>query len=260
MQDVDGDGSFWRIFVYIDKESGVTVEVAENNEVRTELIFQILGSLLIPGVIFAPLILFFVWWGTTRSMVPMLTLAQQVNQRAAHDLMPLGIEKMPEEILPFIAALNRLFLRTEETFRREREFTDNAAHELRTPLAAMKTQIQVLMKNESRGADYREGLRDILSAVDRAARMIEQLLAFARLQSADEEIETVDFSVLAEEVLREISPLPLSRHQDLEASIASGVALQARPAALAIMLRNLVDNAVKYTPEGGRIRRQYCAK
>lgn len=251
--DVDADGSYWRIFEYVDQDSGVTIEVAEDNDVRTELIEQILGSLFIPAIIFVPLIMLFVWVGTTRSLKPMVFLAQQVNNRNAEDLTSLETSHIPEEVTPFISALNRLFKRVNETLQREREFTDNAAHELRTPLAAMKTQTQVLMKNGESSAEHQEGLGNLLNSIDRATQMVAQLLSFARLQNVHDPIETVNLSVLAASAVRELSLGALSRAQMIEAEIVPDLYLNGYSGALTVLVRNLVDNAIKYTPQGGHI-------
>ncbi len=249
----DIGGVHWRFFVYVDHKTAITVEIAENSEVRMELIMQILGSLVMPGLIFLPLILLIVWAGTTESLRPISAIADELNLRSAQELAPVAEQKLPREIVPFVVALNRLFLRVAETFRREREFTDNAAHELRTPLAAMKTQTQVLAKKAGDMPGCKEGLENLQASIDRAGQLVEQLLSFARLQNQSTPPESVALSDLAEEVLRDIHVYAERRGQTLEAEIEQGVELQGYADALSVMLRNLVDNAIKYTPEGGMI-------
>lgn len=247
------DGTDWHFFVYVDDATDITVEVAENAEVRTELILKLLGSLVIPAVIFVPIILLLVWVGVTRALQPMLAMAREVNRRESASLAPLEPERLPREVMPFIAALNRLFARVDDALRREREFTDNAAHELRTPLAAMKTQIQVLQRRTHEGPALRDGLADLLGAANRANRTVEQLLAFARLQNLQEVAAPVDLSDLVMEVLREASPLAVARGQELEADVAPRMTLAGAATALRLLVRNLVENAIKYTPGDGTI-------
>ncbi|MBU6476253.1 MAG: sensor histidine kinase N-terminal domain-containing protein, partial [Alphaproteobacteria bacterium] len=230
----DIGGIHWRFFVYADPKTAISVEVAENSEVRTELIMQILGSLVTPGLIFLPLILVIVWTGTTESLRPIRSIAEELNLRSAQDLSPLCDEKLPREIAPFVVSLNRLFLRVAETFRREREFTDNAAHELRTPLAAMKTQTQVLAKKAGGMPECRDGLENLQASINRAGQLVEQLLSFARLQNENALPETVHFSFLAEEVLREMHPLADRRGQSLETQIGQGIYLQGFADGLAV--------------------------
>src|SRR5690606_5087893 len=121
--------------------------------------------------------------------------------------------------------------------------TDNAAHELRTPLAAMKTQAQVLLRKAGDVPECREGLDNLLASIDRAAHMVDQLLSFSRLQADQIEFETVDLSGLAEEVTRELSPLAVKKKIKLAADISVNVKARGNRNALAIMLRNLIDNA-----------------
>lgn len=247
------DGTDWHFFVYVDDATGITVEVAENAGVRTELILKLLGSLVIPALIFVPIILLLVWVGVTRALQPMLAMAREVNRRESAELAPLEPERLPREVMPFIAALNRLFARVDDALRREREFTDNAAHELRTPLAAMKTQIQVLQRRTEEGPALRDGLADLLGAANRANRTVEQLLAFARLQNLQEVAAPVDLSELVKEVLREASPLAVARGQELVTDVAPRMTLTGVATALRLLVRNLVENAIKYTPAGGAI-------
>ena len=249
----DIGGIHWRFFVYRDAKTAITVEVAENSEVRIELIMQILASLLMPGIIFLPFILLILWAGTTESLRPIRAIADELNLRNAQDLAPICDRTLPREIAPFIVSLNRLFARVEETFQREREFTDNAAHELRTPLAAMKTQTQVLVKKAADVPACKDGLENLQASINRAGQLIEQLLSFARLQNQNEPMEKLHLSFLTEETLREIHPLAVRRGQSLEAEIEQGLYLQGYAEALGVLLRNLVDNAIKYTPEGGMI-------
>lgn len=243
----------WHFYVHVDDSSGITVEVAEHSEVRTELIIQILSSMLVPALIFAPVILFLIWFGVTRSLTPMIVLARQINQRGAEDLTSLEAGRIPREIMPFITALNRLFSRVDLALRTEREFTDNAAHELRTPLAAMKTQAQVLQKHAASRPEQREDFDNLIDAIDRATRMVEQLLAFSRLQHMHESFEPVDIGELTRGVVSNLVAPALKRNQDLRVEIDPKVAVTGSAAALSIMVRNLVDNAIKYTPRGGEI-------
>ncbi len=246
-------GSTWRLFSIADDDDDLLVEVAENQGIRTELILQILSSLFIPGLVFLPVMLGFVWYGTTRSLRPMKTLAQQVNGRGAQDLKPFETEKISREILPFIGALNRLFLRVDRSLQREKEFTDNAAHELRTPLAAMKTQTQVLIKKAGAMPACREDLENLLTSIDRAAHLVDQLLLFARLQNMDLATAPVDLTVLAENVSRQMYPRATGRHHRLEVNVEQGLVIEGSASALAILIGNLVENAIKYTPPNGHI-------
>ncbi|MCB9989815.1 MAG: sensor histidine kinase N-terminal domain-containing protein [Rhodospirillales bacterium] len=243
----------WRFFVFVDHKTGITVEVAERYKIRTELIVRILGSFFAPALLFVPLSLLLIWLGTTRSLKPLLDVSAAVDKRDAGDLAPIDAQRIPKEVMPIIRALNRLLRRLDTGLRREREFTDNAAHELRTPLAAMKTQTQVLQKKAGNMPECKDGLNSLHASIDRAAHMVDQLLSFSRMQSRDLEFEDIDISVMTQDILKELSPLAVAKKQECEADIVPAIHVTGNKDALAIMVRNLIDNAIKYTPEKGQI-------
>ena len=246
-------GDLWRFLVFLDQPSGIKIEIAEKNTVRDEMVTNILAGFLIPLSLFIPLLLFIIWLAIHKGFNRLVSVSQTVDQRESNDFTEIDLGTIPREIQPLIKALNRLFQRIEESFERERAFTDNAAHELRTPLAAMKTQTQVLLLKLERVPEHRESLENLHATIDRAAHMVEQLLAFSRLQTINTQFEAVNFSAVAEETLRYISPLALEKGLTLEADIVPDLRLYGDANALAVMIRNLVHNAIKYTPEHGRI-------
>ena len=243
----------WRFFVFLDEKAGFNVEVGERYEVRTELIYKILAGLFIPLSLFIPLLLLIVWLAVTSGFRPLLRISKAVDDRDTNDFAAIEIEGVPLEIHPLINAINRLLSRIQSSFERERHFTDNAAHELRTPLAAMKTQTQVLLKKAVNMPDCQEGLNNLHAAIDRAAHMVDQLLSFARLQSENIEFENIDLSIIVEEALKDISPLAARKNLELEARLEPRLYISGNHNALSIMIRNLVDNAIKFTNKGGKI-------
>lgn len=252
--DLDVAGKPWRLFVFIDEKQNVKVEVAQRYAIRYELIWQLVISLVAPILVFMPLIFLTVWIGVRKVLKPVVQISADVDKRGSNDLSPIQSDHIPEEIAPLIQAINQLFERIEESFNRERQFTDNAAHELRTPLAAMKTQAQVLLKHADDMPDYKEGLDNLHASIDRAAHMVDQLLSFSRLQSDQIEFQNVDMSALVDDVLKTLSPLAAKQNVDIEADIVAGARVSGNYNALEIMVRNLVNNAIKFTPEGGRIQ------
>ncbi len=248
------DGEKWRFFVYIDPESNVTVETSERYAIRYELIEHLVLGLLLPAGLFVPVVLLLVWYGTSKSLRPLRQLSADVDQRHAEDTRSIETDGIPDEAQPLISALNRLLERLGDSIRREREFTDNAAHELRTPLAAMKTQAQVLQMKLESSPEYSDGLKNLLLSIDRATHMVEQLLAFARLQKQDSPIEEVDLSQLVQEVIRDMAPAATKKNHQLVLDCTDNIAINGNREALAIVIRNLVDNAIKYTPHNGEIR------
>lgn len=246
-------GEKWRFFVFLDEKTGFNVEIAQKTEVRTELILKILADLFIPLSLFIPILLLIVWFGIAKGFKPMLRISQLVDKRDSNDFTPIQASDVPTEIHPLINAINRLLNRIQSSFERERQFTDNAAHELRTPLAAMKTQTQVLLKKSSDMPECQEGLNNLHASIDRASHMVDQLLSFARLQSENIEFEIVDLSMIVEETLKDISPLAVRKNLELEARLEPRLYINGNRNALFIMIRNLVDNAIKFTGKDGNI-------
>ena len=149
----------WRFFVYKDAQKNITVEISERYAIRYELINQLMLSLLIPSLLFIPIILALIWFATHKKFLsPSSDFLMLLMKENSDDLTAIKVTDAPVEILPLVNAMNRLFQRIHDSFVREREFTDHAAHELRTPLAAIETQTQVLMKKAGSASDeYREG-------------------------------------------------------------------------------------------------------
>jgi two-component system sensor histidine kinase QseC len=243
----------WRFFVLVDYHTGITVEVAEKYHIRTELILQILISFFTPTIIFIPLFLFLIWWGTTKSLKPLLYISRAMDKRDVNDLTPIKAKRVPKEITPLMKALNNMLQRLNTSLIHEREFTDNAAHELRTPLAAMKTQTQVLIKKVKDAPDCQEGLDNLLQSIDRASHMVAQLLSLSRLQSQNVDFDEVNLSSLTQSTVTDLSPLAMAKKQELSADIQEDIVIKGNQDALSVMIRNLIDNAIKYTNADGNI-------
>lgn len=246
-------GKPWRFFVFVDPEKGLRVETSERYAIRYELIGQLMISLIIPILVFIPIILAIVWIGVRRSLKPVVRLSHAVDKRHSEDLAPIVVADIPQEILPLVHALNRLFHRISDSFRREREFTDYAAHELRTPLAAMKTQTQVLLKKAHQMPECQEGLNNLHATIDRATYLIEQLLLLSRVQNESSIMEAIDIAECVRDVIDNSSRLAKARNQTITANIPDKLPINGNQDTLAILIRNIVDNALKYTPDGGSI-------
>lgn len=196
-----------------------------------------------------------IWLGVGAGLRPLRELRAQLARRDASDLAPLDGSRAPQEIEPLVAELNRLFGRIEETLRRERRLTADAAHELRTPLGVLSTQAQVA-RGATDAASRNEALDALVAGAERAARLIEQMLTLARLEAGapGEPARAVDFGQVARAVLAECAPAAVAKGIDLSLEAAGPVEAQGHPALLSILLRNLVDNAVRYTQAGGTVR------
>lgn len=243
----------WRFFVFADPLKHIRIEVSERYDIRYELVFQLVLSLIVPTFLFLPVILLVVWIGVRKSLKPVVKISVDVDRRSSNDLSPIQEDTLPQEIAPLVQALNRLFKRLEQSFRREREFTDHAAHELRTPLAAMKTQTQVLLKKAKNTPASAEGLENLQASINRATHLVEQLLSLARLQSEDLPKQKMDLSDCLRSAAADIRLRAERKKIGVSADIAEYVLINGHRDSISILLGNLLDNAVKYTPNGGRI-------
>ena len=253
--DVEHDGRAWRVFSAWDPKGKLLVQVAERASARASIVQALGKALLWPLVAALPLLAAAIWLGVGRGLQPLAELRRELGRRSAADLAPLSPSSAPEEIAPLVAELNRLFGRIDEALQRERRLTADAAHELRTPLAALSTQAQVARRASS-DASRNEALDAIVLGAERAARLAEQMLTLARLDSGQGEAAKlpVELHGLAREVLADVTPRALERNIDLSLEDGPAVHVGGYAGLLSILVRNLVDNAVRYTPEGGHVR------
>lgn len=248
------DGRLWRVFAMPAAEGAAGIQVAERYDVRDELVHKISLQVLYPLIIALPLLSVVLWFAVGGGLRPLNRITEEVGARSPRDLQPLAAAGIPSEIRPLVAALNRLLERLRRALENERRFTSDAAHELRTPLAILKTQAQVAQGAVSE-AERRAALARIGEGVDRGTRLVGQLLALARIdpQTAGQEVESVDLAGLAARVVAEYAPAAVEKGVDLGLEDGATGRVCGYPEALEVVLRNLVDNAVKYTPEGGRV-------
>ena len=244
-------GESWRTFALHDPDSPMVVEINELMAVRSAMNRQIVYSLALPLAALILLVAGIAYAQVAAALRPMQRITADLDSRGADDLRPLAGHRIPSEIAPLFEAFNRLLDRLGRTLQREREFSQNAAHELRTPLAVLKTRAQIAARDLA-GDPTRHGQFDqLVAATDRATGVIDQLLILNRLDSAA--ATDIDLSRLIADICRDVAPEALARSQDFGAEIAPGVTISGQPDALAMMLRNLVENAIRHTPPHGSI-------
>ena len=254
---VQVDGRLYRLFSMASHAR--VIQVAQDMAVRRQMAGTLALRTVVPTAAMAPLLMLVVWWVVGSSLRPVARVRAQVAQRQPDDLSEVSEAALPDEIRPLVRELNLLFDRVRHAFDMQTRFVADAAHELRTPLAALKLQAQSLQRA---GGD--EGARDLairrLSAgIDRATRLVEQLLVLARQQGGPQSggaaptHALVSLDDLARAELAELAALAHARHIGLGLDVAQPGAVMGNEEALRILLRNLVDNAIKYTPEGGTV-------
>lgn len=238
----------WRFFVFIETNNDIRIEISELYSIRYELIYELMLALIVPMLIFVPFIFFLVWRGIQNNLKPVIALSNDMDARNSNDLRLLDDSRIPCEITPLTQAINRLFQRIYDSFEREKEFTDHAAHELRTPLAAMKTQIQLLLRQHKKGVSDVEGLTDLLASVDRSTYLVEQLLLLARLQNSKFPADDTNLSECLYDVVDSKRASLQEKNIKLTLSIAEDIVIKAYANSIEIMISNLLSNAIKYSP------------
>jgi two-component system sensor histidine kinase QseC len=239
----------WRVFAAHGGEADVQVYVGEQTESRAAILRAVMRSTLWPLPIALPLLGLVAWWGVRRGLAPLRRLGAAVARREPQALEPIAFdEKGPAEMLPLVAALNRLFERIGRLLESERRFTADAAHELRTPIAAIRAQAEVAL-GAGQDAPRRHALQATLQGCDRATHLVEQLLTLSRLEAASAaSTGAVDLSDVTRQVVAEIAPQALLRRQTIELDAPAVCRLKGDAALLGVLVRNLVDNAVRYSP------------
>lgn len=252
-ESIAGDGHAWRLYSQWDAQRQLRVQVGEDHHVREELAWLIAGRLLVPGTIGLLLLGTWIWFATRHALTPLDEIATQLAERAPDRLGPVTPTRAPEEIRAMLDALNGLFGRVDRAMENERRFTADAAHELRTPLAALTAQAQVALRAQN-AAERDHAIRQVEAGARRASHLVEQLLTLARLDpAAAPAFAAVPLDVLATEICADHAPAALAKQITLELDAPERVLVVGQDAMLRVLLRNLVDNAIRYTPSGGKV-------
>ena len=253
--DITENGDEWRVFSLHDPATGFSVQVGERAEIRRELVRYITRSTLTPLLVALPILALLIWLAVGRGIQPLHRVAAEVARRAPDSLEPISDQGTPREIHSLVNALNQLFQRVADAIRRERRFTADAAHELRTPLAALKTHVQVA-RNRSQDIATRESLDRALIGVDRATHSVAQLLALARADADRRQIlvnTRIDLREIAMDVVAALSQEAIDHDIDLGLDAPDSFYIKGDLTSLQILSRNLVDNAIRYTQSGGAV-------
>lgn len=246
----------WRIFSTLNQTSGSRLILAERYELRNELARRIAYDDLYIMLLTFPLSGLLIWIIIGRGLLSLDRVAKEVAHRAPTHLEPVNLEAIPEEIKPMIDELNKLFFRLQEGFDREKRFAADAAHELKTPLAAIKTQAQVAL-NTNVLDEKNTAIKKLITSVNRTTHIVQQLLTMSRLVPDAPNttgFEPVNLIRVTRDMLTIMAPLALEKNIELEfQSDKNTPDFQGNTTAICILIRNLVDNAIRYTDDHGVI-------
>lgn len=249
---VQARGGTYRVFSLQTRSQ--VIQVAQNMAVRSGMARALALRTLAPLAVMAPLLVLAVWWGVSRSLAPVERVRRQLARRQADDLSPVSDEELPDEVQPLVTELNLLFERVQGAFAAQQHFVADAAHELRSPLAALRLQLQGLQRAGNDDAARAVAVERLSAGIDRATRLVEQLLTLARQEAAAASpTETVDLRAVAQLALADVAPAAQARSMDMGLLESDPAPVPGRPEALRMLVRNLLDNAVKYTPPGGQV-------
>jgi len=252
-RDLDHAGIVWRVFALANNVQLIQVAqpVAQRRAQALAITLRILVPLLLLVVVAAPLL----WWIVGRALRPLADLGGQLAQRRPSALEPLPLAGLPSELRPMVAALNDLLQRLQSAFEQQRALAADAAHALRTPLAAVTLQVQ-LAQRAAEGEARTGALRRLEAGVKRASHLVAQLLALARLDPDASRAPAVplDLTQLAREVADELEPLAGGADKTLQLELPPSASALGHDAALKMALTNLLDNALRHTPAGGIVK------
>lgn len=244
------------------RESWALIEVGETLEKRSQLSNKIIASVILPQFVIIPLAVILVWFGLSQGLRPLTRLRERIETRREADLSPIAVGRVPEELQPLTDAFNSMLARMQYNMDAQRRFISDAAHQMRTPLTGLKMQAQLAMREEDSG-QLRYALEQISSSVDRASHLVNQLLSLARAE-ASEQAEQVLLPVDLDRLLREIVETwvvrAIGRRIDLGYETAGSVYILGNDFLLHEMINNLLDNALRYTPDEGRVTARVVAQ
>lgn len=250
------NGDRWRVYTLRVPAHDITVQVGERTDIRAFLIREIAAGAALPLLLLAPLLAGLLWLSLRDGLGALRLLMIEIGRRSVRDLSPLAIEPWPRDLHLLVRAINRLFARIERAVQHERSFLDSAAHQLRTPLAAVKLQTQLIAGETD--PEEREALtRRLGESVDRAAAMTDSLLTLARLEARSRSPEGLSGDLRAETVAAIADLAPLAARRQVELSFdGPEQAPSGDPLLLRLVAANLIENAVNHAPAGSEVEIQ----
>ncbi len=248
-------GQSWRVNTLHSASNNLSIMVAERSNYRQQLENQLTQDSIFIMLITYPFLGFLIWIIVGRGLDSLKKVAEEVKHRAPTYLEPVDIESVPAEIEPLVAELNNLFRRLQDAFEREKRFTADAAHELKTPLAALSTQAQVALRADTHSA-RNQALLKVLSGVNRSTHVVQQLLTLSRMdpEASIQDPTPVVITKQAADVAIQLAPEAIANNIELELTNPDSKAtIMGNPTAINVLIRNLVDNAIRYSPNNSLV-------
>jgi two-component system, OmpR family, sensor kinase len=242
----------WRVYTMV--QGSHALQVAQAQDERETIATTTALRTLVPFLAFIPLFGVLIWAAVSRGLEPLEAMSRAVAKRRPDALTPISERALPEELQPLAASLNDLLARLDAALAAQRRFTADAAHELRTPLAALQLQVD-LARRAGHATDRSAAYDDLDAGVKRATRLVEQLLTLARVEpeALAERARACDLVAIAKEAIVARAALANAKGVDLGLAREAPAVVHGDPASLATLLSNLLDNALRHTPPGGRV-------
>lgn len=247
------DNGEWRVYALQNEEQ--VIQIVQNTRAMRSSAMSFAFKNIWPVIPVSLLLFAVAWWVVTSALSPLNRVSLQLAQRNADSLAPIDGTEVPREVAPLINELNLLLGRMEHALQTQQQFVADAAHELRSPITALKLQVQTLARAKDETARS-QAINRLLGGIERSARLVAQLLALARQDPAAQRFqpEVVSLSVCIEQAMADLAPLASAKHIEFQYAAAKDADILGEIDSLRILIRNLLDNAIRYMPESGTIK------
>lgn len=253
---LQGSDDPWRLVWLKSQDGQYVIAVGQEWEYRQEMATDIMVAQFMPWLMALPIMLLLFLWLLTRALRPLKDVAKQLYHRKPDELTPVQVTRIPSEVRPIIDSMNVLFDRINDMFARERQFTSDAAHELRSPLAALRVQAEVVQIAGNNTDIRNHAVANLSEGIDRATRLVDQLLMLSRLESSSQldDITAVSWPILIETAIKDVEPEAQEQQTTIINTLISRPPdFQGQPLLLNALLRNLLNNAIRYGKIAGRV-------
>jgi two-component system OmpR family sensor kinase len=249
---IDLQSQSWRVFVHT-LSSTQRIALAQDTAIRDEIAYETALHTLMPLLVLIPILLFLLNYIVDKILSPIRVLAHDIDSQTEPAAQLISTTQLPSEIVPFVEAINRLLSKNTQVIDSQKRFIADAAHELRSPMTALSLQARRLQQTPLTG-DARQKLNALQAGINRSIHLLEQLLSMARQQdTSTQQQEQVSLKALFVEVIEELYPLVEAKHIDLGFNQDNDAQLNGNPTRLKTLIHNLLDNAIRYTPNAGKI-------